>query len=48
MWCLSSIYIMKGFPKVVLPPTIDVHYDLFLDLLDKRGIKVKEAIERQI
>lgn len=48
--CIVAEMIVKGeiTPKGVLSPAIDVPYDLFMDRLNKRGIKVNETIEQQI
>jgi len=48
--CIVAEMIVKGeiTAKGVLSPAIDVPYDLFMDRLKRRGIKVKETIEHQI
>jgi lysine 6-dehydrogenase len=48
--CIVAEMIVKGeiTPKGVLSPAIDVPYDLFMDRLNKRGIKVNETTEQQI
>jgi saccharopine dehydrogenase-like NADP-dependent oxidoreductase len=46
--CIAAEMIVKGeiTRKGVLSPAVDVPCDLFMDQLNKRGIKVNEAIEQ--
>jgi lysine 6-dehydrogenase len=48
--CIVAEMIVKGeiTPKGVLSPAIDVPCDLFMDRLNKRGIRVNETIEQSI
>ena len=46
--CIAAEMIVKGeiAEKGVLSPATDVPCDLFMDQLNKRGIKVSETIEQ--
>jgi saccharopine dehydrogenase-like NADP-dependent oxidoreductase len=48
--CIAAEMIVKGdiTRKGVLSPAIDVPCDVFLDQLDKRGIRIKDSIEPSI
>ena len=48
--CIAAEMIVRGdiTRKGVLSPVTDVPFDLFMDQLNKRGIKVNETIEQLI